>query len=93
MAESDLNAVSVGQDAAFFTTHLTVVLAARRNDSASADTALEGLCRTYWYPLYAFTRRRGYPPHEAQDLTQEFFARLLASTLTRPSHFSARPWI
>ena len=36
------------------------------------------LCRTYWYPLYAYVRRQGHAPHDAQDLTQEFFARLLA---------------
>jgi RNA polymerase sigma-70 factor (ECF subfamily) len=36
------------------------------------------LCQTYWYPLYAYVRRKGYPAHDAQDLTQEFFARLLA---------------
>lgn len=35
------------------------------------------LCRTYWYPLYAYVRRRGYSAHDAEDLTQEFFARLL----------------
>ena len=45
----------------------------------SARTALETLCRNYWYPLYAFVRRRGYDTHQAQDLTQEFFTRLLAS--------------
>lgn len=45
----------------------------------SARGALETLCRTYWFPLYAFVRRRGFPPVEAEDLTQEFFARLLAS--------------
>jgi RNA polymerase sigma-70 factor (ECF subfamily) len=39
---------------------------------------LEELCRTYWYPLYAYARRRGHGPEDAQDLTQEFFARLLA---------------
>ena len=42
-------------------------------------SALETLCRTYWYPLYAYVRRRGHSPEEAEDLTQEFFARLLAS--------------
>lgn len=42
-----------------------------------AQAALEQLCRTYWYPLYAYVRRRGQPPQDAQDLTQAFFARLL----------------
>jgi len=45
-----------------------------------AGDALAQLCRTYWYPLYAFVRRRGYPAHDAQDLTQDFFARLLEKT-------------
>ena len=62
----------------FVTTHWTVVLSAREPDSATAAAALEELCRTYWYPLYAFVRRQGHAPHDAQDLTQEFFARLLA---------------
>ncbi|PYJ56548.1 MAG: RNA polymerase subunit sigma-24, partial [Verrucomicrobia bacterium] len=43
-----------------------------------ARDALARLCRTYWYPLYAYVRRQGHSPHDAQDLTQEFFARLLA---------------
>src|SRR5439155_6938234 len=42
-----------------------------------ADAALAELCRTYWYPLYAFIRRKGHNPHDAEDLTQAFFARLL----------------
>ncbi|MBI4324682.1 MAG: sigma-70 family RNA polymerase sigma factor [Chloroflexi bacterium] len=46
--------------------------------SPQATAALETLCRSYWYPLYAFVRRKGYRPEDAQDLTQEFFARLLA---------------
>jgi len=58
----------------FRTTHWSVVLAAR--DDGSAAVALETLCRTYWYPLYAHVRRRGEAQHAAQDLTQEFFARL-----------------
>jgi RNA polymerase sigma-70 factor (ECF subfamily) len=62
---------------AFRTTRWTVVLAAAQGDSPSAEEALAQVCRTYWYPLYAFVRRRGYDAHEAQDLTQEFFARLL----------------
>jgi RNA polymerase sigma-70 factor (ECF subfamily) len=61
----------------FATTHWSVVLAAARNDCQKASDALEHLCRTYWYPLYAYVRRRGYSPDDAQDLTQEFFARCL----------------
>jgi RNA polymerase sigma factor (sigma-70 family) len=61
----------------FATTHWTVVMAAGRRATPEADRALEELCRTYWYPLYAYVRRRGYSPPDAQDLTQEFFARLL----------------
>ena len=53
------------------------MLRAGTTDSASAAPALEQLCRTYWYPLYAFVRRKGHSPHDAQDLTQAFFARLL----------------
>ena len=62
----------------FALTHWSVVLAAGRSDSTHARTALEKLCRTYWPPIYAFVRRQGHNPHDAQDLTQEFFARLLA---------------
>jgi len=62
---------------AFVTTHWSVVLAAGRNDTPRARAALENLCRTYWYPLYTYVRRRGHSPEDAQDLTQEFFARLL----------------
>jgi len=61
----------------FATTHWSVVLAAGHPDSPQASVALETLCRTYWYPLYAYIRRRGYGPEDAQDLTQDFFARLL----------------
>src|ERR1041384_3091537 len=61
----------------FATTHWSVVLAARDTDSPEADAALAELCRTYWYPLYAFIRRKGHSPHDAEDLTQAFFARLL----------------
>jgi RNA polymerase sigma factor (sigma-70 family) len=66
---------SAGQ---FTTTHWSVVLAAGQGESPRATDALEQLCRTYWYPLYAWVRRHGWSPEDAQDLTQEFFARLLA---------------
>jgi RNA polymerase sigma-70 factor (ECF subfamily) len=62
----------------FTTTHWSVVLAAGQGGSAQAEQALEKLCRGYWYPLYAYTRRRGYDAHQAQDMVQEFFARFLA---------------
>ena len=61
----------------FLTTHWSVVLAAGRHTSPQADEALEVLCRTYWYALYAFVRRQGSSVTDAQDLTQEFFARFL----------------
>ncbi len=61
----------------FTTTHWSVVLAAGKESSPPANAALEQLCRTYWPPLYAYVRRRGYTAHDAQDLTQGFFAVLL----------------
>src|SRR2546422_337513 len=92
----------------FATTHWSVVLAAGDTASPRVAEALEQLCRTYWYPLYAYTRRRGYGPTEAQDLTQGFFARLLARNdlarvhpqkgrfrsflLASPQHFLADEW-
>ncbi len=53
------------------------MLAARKSTAAESKQALTTLCEAYWYPLYAFVRRRGYQPEEAQDLTQEFIATLL----------------
>lgn len=73
----------VDNSPAFVTTHWSVVLSAKQEESATADAALERLCRNYWWPLYAFVRRRGYEAHDAQDLTQEFFARLLAKDFLR----------
>jgi RNA polymerase sigma-70 factor (ECF subfamily) len=61
----------------FATTHWSLVLAAGKSASADAEGALAALCQTYWYPLYAYVRRQGHQPDDAQDLTQEFFARLL----------------
>src|SRR5689334_3399124 len=62
----------------FATTRWTVVLKAGDTQSPEHSDALLQLCQTYWYPLYAFARRQGASPEDAQDLTQEFFARLLA---------------
>jgi RNA polymerase sigma-70 factor (ECF subfamily) len=84
------------------------VLAAADTQSPQAKKALETLCRAYWYPLYAYVRRKGYDVHSAQDLIQEFFARLLARNylsvadrnrgkfrsflLASLEHFLAREW-
>jgi RNA polymerase sigma-70 factor (ECF subfamily) len=61
----------------FATTHWTIVLAAGKRHTAQSDFALEQLCATYWFPLYAYIRRRGHPKEDAEDLTQAFFARFL----------------
>ena len=63
---------------AFATTHWSVVLAAGKDESAPARSALETLCRAYWYPIYVYVRRKGHGPDDAQDLTQEFFAQLIS---------------
>ena len=67
----------------FVTTRWSVVLAARDPAGPDAARALETLCRTYWYPLYAFVRGSGHAAHDAQDLTQSFFAVLLAKDYLR----------
>jgi RNA polymerase sigma-70 factor (ECF subfamily) len=61
----------------FATTHWTVVLAAGRRHTPQSDDALEKLCRTYWFPLYAYVRRRGYSKEDAEDSVQAFFVRFL----------------
>jgi RNA polymerase sigma-70 factor (ECF subfamily) len=61
----------------FATTHWSVVLAAGKEDPADAGAALEKLCRTYWYPLYAYVRRHGFGPHDAEDIIQGLFGQLL----------------
>jgi RNA polymerase sigma-70 factor (ECF subfamily) len=97
-----------GGPRAFVTTHWSVVMTAGRADTARARDALARLCQTYWHPLYAYVRRLGHSPHDAQDLTQEFFARLLARNflagvdesrgrfrsylLTSFKHFLANEW-
>ncbi len=91
----------------FATTRWSVVLAAG-GDDADAHAALSRLCTAYWFPLYAFIRRQGHGPHDAQELTQEFFARLLAKSwlegvdrergrfrawlLAAAKHFLANEW-
>jgi RNA polymerase sigma-70 factor (ECF subfamily) len=92
----------------FTTTHWSVVLAAAETSSAEAASALAALCQIYWYPLYAYVRRKGYVVEDAQDLTQEFFARLLGKNylssvdrqkgkfrsflLASLEHFLAKEW-
>jgi RNA polymerase sigma-70 factor (ECF subfamily) len=92
----------------FRTTHWSVVLLAGAQASPRSAEALEQLCRAYWYPLYAYTRRRGYDAHTAQDLTQGFFERVLEKNylvdadarrgrfrtflLTSLNHFLANEW-
>jgi RNA polymerase sigma-70 factor (ECF subfamily) len=69
----------------FCTTQWSNVLRAGKPSAAQA-IALEQLCAAYWYPIYAFVRKRGYDAHEAQDLTQEFFSRLLKDGSFRAVH-------
>jgi len=92
----------------FPTTHWSLVLAAADERSSGAGDALESLCRAYWYPLYVYLRRKGYSAADAQDLTQEFFSRLLSKDylsiadrnrgkfrsflLGSMEHFLAREW-
>jgi RNA polymerase sigma factor (sigma-70 family) len=67
----------------FQTTRWSLVLAAQHaGDATRAHKAMSELCRDYWYPLYAFVRRRGHAPHDAQDLTQAFFATLMETNAT-----------
>ncbi len=67
----------------FATTHWSVVVIAGEPDSPDAREALESLCQTYWYPLYAYVRRRGYSADAAADLTQSCFAHLLSGEFFR----------
>lgn len=62
----------------FPTTSWSMVIAARGHPAAEGREALTSLCQAYWYPIYEYIRHRGYPAQDAQDLTQEFFARLIA---------------
>ena len=89
-------------------TRWSVVLAATQQPAAEAEAALEAISRAYWYRLYAFVRRSGQSPHDAQDLTQEFFRQLLEKRwlvaadrekgrlrtflVTALKHFMAKEW-
>jgi RNA polymerase sigma factor (sigma-70 family) len=73
---TSLTGVGGSGPVAFSTTHWSVVLEAQ-SESPAAQEALEKLCRTYWRPIYAFLRRQGFGPAEAEDITQGFFAQLL----------------
>ena len=68
---------SVADAAEFRPTRWSVVLLSAQSKAPGSQAALATLCRLYWYPLYAFVRRRGYNPEDAQDLTQGFFLHLL----------------
>jgi RNA polymerase sigma-70 factor (ECF subfamily) len=61
----------------FTTTRWSIVIKAGQGESPQADDALERLCRAYWYPIYIFLRRSGWTAHDAEDLTQAFFERVL----------------
>src|SRR5512145_3333687 len=74
-AETTLHTLAGGSD--FPTTRWTMVVAAGDPHRKEARSALVALCENYWYPLYAYLRRLGYPADQAQDLTQEFFIRML----------------
>ena len=67
----------------FTTTHWSIVLKAGGRESQQADEALEKLCRAYWYPIYIFLRRSGWTAHDAEDLTQAFFERVLGHDYLR----------
>lgn len=64
--------------AAFPTTHWTLVQAVQGSDPNAAAHAMEAMCKSYWYPIYAFLRRSGHDKQNAEDLTQAFFERLVA---------------
>ena len=94
--------------ACFISTRWTVVLTAAQRDTTHARAALAQLCEAYWFPLYAYVRRKGYSPPDAEDLTQAFFAQVLEERfiagadkekgrfrsflLTRLNHFLADDW-
>ena len=66
-----------GEAEQFHTARWTLVMASAHDQSQAGRAALAALCQTYWYPLYAFARRCGHSPPDAQDLTQGFFLHVL----------------
>jgi RNA polymerase sigma factor (sigma-70 family) len=91
-----LPGLSVERNRWFVTTHWSVVLNAGNSVSPAAQSALNELCKSYWYPLYAYVRRKGHDPDESKDLTQEFFAQLLAKRLLAgvdPTKGRFRSWL
>ena len=77
MSEKIRQNTAAGGKPRFATTRWSVVLAAGKSSAPRQKQALETLCQSYWFPLYAYLRRRGYESHQAEDLTQAFFARML----------------
>jgi RNA polymerase sigma factor (sigma-70 family) len=86
------NHISLGDDQyRFHTTRWSVVLPSAQSQAPGFQTALSALYKIYWYPLYAYVRRRGHAPEEAQDLTQGFFLHLLEhKTLGRADPLKGR---
>ena len=72
------NATDNGARAGIFATTRWTLVRSSRGDDAAGRAALETLCRTYWFPVYALVRRRGFDEETARDFTQEFFARMLS---------------
>ena len=75
--------------AVYVTTRWSMVRAAGLSTSVESEWALAHLCRAYWYPLYAFVRRQGRSPEDAEDLTQGFFTRLLVAPGIKTSSSSS----
>jgi len=74
-----------GTSSRFHETHWTMVLRAGTGNT-SAESALQTLCQSYWYPLYAFARRQGESPHDAQDMVQGFFEQFIGKALLDDVH-------
>ena len=77
MSSEDPDFFKYSPKASFATTRWSIVSLAREGISPAAAAALEVLCKSYWYPLYSYVRRKGVSAADAQDLTQEFFYRLI----------------
>jgi len=78
MSTGEVHGLQADDSPLFRTTHWSAVLMAGNPESPDAHSALTQLCQTYWYPLYGYVRRLGHSPEDAKDLTQAFFAKLLA---------------